>query len=361
VGKELRLALAGALVWLLAACSPYSYSKEISAISTGVDKLYDAYTESFDAITAARTAELQALAISQRSMGRNPTILVSATCDAEGVPPGGDPAPCALYLRGQEEPHWTIAERHRKPAMAALRALKDYAAGLAAVTNAKDRSDYDTAVSQLSGAVGTLLTPANAAVPGASAVVSAGINVFGWLVGTALDEQRYDTLRKAVALVGQPLKAELSDEEKKAAEKARLQCHKPDPDFDRAHPRSAIRIVTDALCNGLLAMTSTQRDILSHKADALLDGLNTGKWTGGAYARALSDVQATLAAQDALRRANPGSAANRLADAHDDLVRAIDNPKTKYTAFIKAVGEFVDQVSALETAIKALTPTKKGS
>jgi hypothetical protein len=361
LGESLRLALAGVLVSLLAACSPYSYSKEIAAISTNVNKLSDAYTASFDAITADRAAELQAEAISRRSRKKPTEIKIGGPCEDEGVPKDGDAAPCALYIQGQPEPQWTAAERQRKPALEALQALKDYAEALAAVTNAQDRAAYDAAVGRLSGAVGTILSPLDAAAPGSSAVVSAGINVFGWLVGTALDEQRYDTLKKTVALVGRPLKEERSDEQKKADAKAHLACHKPDPVADKAYPRSAIRIVTDALCNGLQAMASTQRDSLTKKVDVLLDGLNTGKWSDNAYAKALADAQATLAAQDALRRANPGSAANGLADAHDKLVKAIDDPKANYTSFMKAVGEFADKVSALEAAVKAMTPAKKGS
>ena len=175
MGNKLRLGSMAALVWLLAACSPYSYSKEISTFSASVDKLSDAYSASFDAIAVARASELQAHALSERSLGNNPKFAISTVCNSSSVPKSGDPEPCALYLRDQPPPKFTDAERNRKPATIALKALKDYVSALAAVTNAQDRSAYDTAVSQLSGAVGTILTPANAVAPGSSVAVSAGI------------------------------------------------------------------------------------------------------------------------------------------------------------------------------------------
>lgn len=351
-----RRTLAAVLVSVLAACSPYSYSKEISKISDGVDKLSEAYTAGFTGITADWDAQTHARAIAARAIGQNPRILASSGC-LKNIAKEDDP-PCALYVKGTPEPKWTDVELKRKKATDALRDLKNYANALAAVTNAADRSAYDAAVAQLASAVGAVLEAANAAMPGSSAAVSAGINIFGWLVGTALDEQRYDTLVKAVNAVGKPLPPATPGA---APSKSFSVCYKPDPATDKQVARSSIRIVTDGLCDGLEALAARQRELLKNQGEALLTGLNNGKWTEGAFATTFSEAQTAFAAQDALRKANPGSAANDLADAHDKLVEAIQDPKQNYAALMKAAGAFADKVSAVEAALKATTPAKKGS
>jgi hypothetical protein len=61
-------------------------------------------------------------------------------------------------------------------------------------------------VTQLSGAVGNLAQFADAAAPGASVVAPAAVNLAGWVVGTALDQDRYDSLKKAVNAVSVPMR-----------------------------------------------------------------------------------------------------------------------------------------------------------
>ena len=349
--KDIVGVFAAALLLPLAGCSPYSFSKETSAMSDGVGKLSDAYTGSFSAIAADRAAQTQAQAASMRAMGQKPQIGLAGTCTTE--PAKDADRPCVIYVKGAGEPHWTHAELENKPAKNALKVLKDYADALAAVTNAKDRSDYDAAVGQLSGAVGTVLSPV---APGPSVVVSAGINIFGWLVGTALDEQRFDTLRKAVTAVGMPLPP--ADES--ASPRSRNVCYDPIPGTKQA-ARAPMRLVTDTLCWGVETLASQQREILQQQAMALLNGINDGTWSNSEYAKALSDAQAAFAALDTLRRAHPGAAANALADAHDKLVKAVQDPNKSYPALMKAVGDFADKVSTAEAELTQNTSAKKGS
>jgi hypothetical protein len=339
--KDIVGVFAAAVLLPLAGCSPYSYSKEISAMSDGVGKLSDAYTGSFTAIAADRAAQTQAQAASMRSIGQKPAVKLAGTCTAEFVKDGDNP--CVVYVAGEGEPQWSHAELDSKAAKDALKVLKNYADALAAVTNAKDRSDYDTAVGQLSGAVGTVLSPV---APGPSVAVSAGINVFGWLVGTALDEQRYDTLRKAVLTVGLPP----PPEDKKSVPRLANGCY--NPDTTPPVPRAPIRVITDTLCTGLETLAAQQRLSLRASAFALLDAVNDGSLTNAEYTKALGDAQAAFANLEALRKANPGSAANGLADAHDKLVEAVQNPTKNYTALMKAIGDFADKVSAAVAALK---------
>src|SRR5215472_6679771 len=81
--KDIVGVFAAAVLLPLAGCSPYSYSKEISAMSDGVGKLSDAYTGSFTAIAADRAATTQAQATSMRSMGQRPAVKLAGTCTAE--------------------------------------------------------------------------------------------------------------------------------------------------------------------------------------------------------------------------------------------------------------------------------------
>src|SRR5262245_66436555 len=82
----------------------------------------------------------------------------------------------------------------------ALAALKAYADGLAAVTNAQDRKDYDAAASQLASSVGALGTAAAAGNPKAAAAgpaVAAVVTLGTGTIGEGRDAALYEHLRSA--------------------------------------------------------------------------------------------------------------------------------------------------------------------
>jgi hypothetical protein len=245
-------------------------------------------------------------------------------------------------MQGEKPPKLTDAEQTRAVTMEAVRILKEYANALAAVTNAADRAAYDAAVAQLAGAVGTLTTPAESVAPGVSTLAPAAVNVVGWLFGTALDQQRYDSLKSAINLVGKPL-----------------------PDDSNADPDSPIRVVTRAFGNGLFMLKVARMEVLGGEVDVLVDGLNDRKWSDDAYRKRLADAQTTLAMANALRKSDPKGAAADLAKAHDKLVLAVNDPTRNYTSLLKAVGEFTDKVTAVHSALTAMstpaTTSKKGS
>lgn len=156
----------------LAACSPYSYSKEVSAISTGVTQLSNGFTSGYTALASDRESETQLTLTDTRAR-----VSVATSCD--------DPTsklPCGLYRFGGSAPALSAIEQDRSKTMEAIAVLKGYADALAAVTNAADRTAYDAAVAQLSGAVGTLAKTADPAAPGVSTVAPAFVNIIGWLV-----------------------------------------------------------------------------------------------------------------------------------------------------------------------------------
>jgi hypothetical protein len=324
------LLLAGAT-----ACSPYSFSKEVASMSGGVDKLSDAFSAGYDGLAADRAAKNQIKMIDERK-----TIIVAPSCETRRVRSDNGTALCILYIQGTEPPTLTDAEQTRAVTMESVRVLKDYANALAAVTNAADRTAYDAAIAQLAGAVGTMATAVDVVAPGASVVAPAAVNVVGWLFGTALDQQRYDSLKSAVNIVGKPL-----------------------PDQANRDPDSPIRVVTRALGKGLYMLKVARMEVLGVEVDVLVDGLNNRKWSDDAYRKRLIDAQTTLAMADALRRSDPRGATADLANAHDKLVLAVNDPAKNYGNLLKALGDFTDKVTAVHSALTAMsTPaTKKGS
>jgi hypothetical protein len=334
-----RPARLGVLMLLLGAtaCSPYSFSSEVASMSSGVDKLSDAFTSGYDGLASdlATTRQIE-MAVKRRK------LLLAGVCDDDVAARPGSAAVCALYMTGNPEPRLTSLELTRAETMQAVQKLKKYANALAAVTNAADRTAYEAAVSQMSAAVGTLAGPANLAAPGVGVLAPAAINFLGWVFGTALDQQRYDTLRTSINRVGQPL-----------------------PDKDNPNPQSPIRVVTRRLGEGLQVLAVARMDALSREADILVQGLNQRALSDEAYRKQLAEAWTAAATIEALRRSDPQGAAADLADAHDKLVLAVNDPGRNYGSLLKALGEFGEKVSTVQAAMKAAsipsTSSKKGS
>lgn len=368
---EMRLALAGAAAMALAACSPYRYSTEVGKFSTSVDALAGAFTSGYDAPTADRTAALQIQLIDERA-----PVVLSPGC---ALRPGRLPdskAPCAVLratapvpppIRIPDTPTANEIDlaATRADTMKALKVLKDYAKGLAAVTNAADRAAYDAAVAQLSSAVGALTSAAAKGMPGAGAVATASVNLLGWLVGEALDQQRYDTLRSAVLTVDTPLPEEGGSRPGAAAARADA----PPPtdaerkaEQQRAAARKPIHIVATTFGKGLLAVSVARQEWLYEEGRVLAYRLN-GSLSAADYRQRLADTQTVVAAINGLRNADPTGTAQDMAKAHDALAAALRNPKTAYADLLAAIGTFADKVAAVQSALSAAAPsaTKKGS
>ncbi len=329
-------------VWILplllgaTACSPYSFSSEVASISNGVDKMAESFSSGYEGLAGdlATTKQVEMAAKRQR-------ILLSGACDDEVNARRSNTAVCGLYIVGTPTPELTDLQLTQAQTMRSVRVLKKYANALAAVTNAADRTAYDAAVGQLAGAVATVSASANLAAPGAGMIAPAAVNVFGWVVGTALDQQRYDSLRTAVNQVGKPL-----------------------PDEANPNPRSPIRIVTGTLGMGLSELTNARIGALSREAGILAIGLSSLPLSDEAYRKQLAEAWAAAATAEALRRSDPQGAAADLADAHDKLVEAVSDPGRSYGSLLKAVGEFGEKISALHTAMttasNSSTTSKKG-
>lgn len=324
------------LSWLVllgvAACSPYSYPKEVASFSSGVDQLSNGFAVGYASLAADHATQTQRDLVEARTK-----VAIAPSC---GVAPGSLPQsqlPCALYRFGDTMPAASGIEQTRQRTNVVLAVLRNYAHALAAVTNAADRAAYDAAVAQLSGAVGALAKTADAAAPGAGLVAPAMVNFVGWVFGTALDQQRFASLKDAVNAVGAP-----------------------GPDG-----KNPIHVVTATLGIGLVALSDARREMLYGEVNLLVAQLGPSL-NDAAYRQRLGDAQATIAALDGLRRADPAGAAKGLERAHDALVAAVNDPGRNYPDLLQAIGDFSDKAAALNAAfIAAATPkgpvAKKGT
>jgi hypothetical protein len=316
----------------LASCSPYSFPREVGAIGTGVDQLQNGFNSGFAALAADRTARIEL-----ELTGSRAKVAMASACLESPVDAAQSRIPCELYRFGTPAPALSLIEQQRGRTMAALAVLSGYAHALTAVTNAADRAAYDLAVAQLSGAVGALAQNADAVAPGASTVAPAAVNLFGWLVGTALDEQRFQSLKAGVTAAGAPT----------------------------ANGESPVSRVATTLGIGLFALSEARQQVLVAEVQILVARLDPSL-SDGAYRDGLSEAQSVVAVLDGLRQADATAAAKSLVAAHDALLAAVNDPARNYPALLKTVSDFADRAAALQGALAATAkpikpPAKKES
>lgn len=354
----LGLVLAAAV----AACSPYNYGDEVKAISKSVDQLSAGLTGATSGLTADYNANLQShwarthQPIRLRTNCLDPVQDLPKTkefreAEEAGRPPPLDEeqkenqAPCTLIegaitqppVRSKEPPPVMTNEEGRARALRSMALLKAYAQGLAAVTNAEDRASYNAAVGKLSSAVESIAKLAP--VPGAGAIAAAGVNLFGWLIGTSLDQQRFATLKEAVNKVGRP----------------------PADDPDGRPP---IAVVANSINVYFAAVNEARLGLLNQDVRASLYPLSDPKkpFSEEAYRRRLAEVNPKVDAIEALRRTT--FAWRGLANAHEKLVKAVNEGGVNIGDLQEAIGEFIDKVEAarkaIDTAAKAASGGKGG-
>jgi hypothetical protein len=294
----------------LVACSPYSFQKEVSAFTTGVNQLSDAFTSGY-----GNLATDQAALIQLQLTDAHASISITPSCD---LLPSSVPAsqqPCALYAKNGPAPAPVTPDPNKAITDKDLAVLKGYANALSAVTNAADRASYDTAVSQLSNAVGDVAKAANAVAPGAGTIAPAAINLAGWIVGTALDQARFDALKQAVNACDTP-----------------------------------VTTVSAALDVGLAAISSATINLLYQEMRQLVGSL--GNSTNDAtYKARYAQADALRTTINSLRQNDPAATAASLAKAHHALMEAVNDPSRNYPALVTAIGDFESKAEALKTAV----------
>ncbi len=307
----------------LVACSPYSFQKEVTGVSMGVDQLSDGFTSGYTALASDRTAEIQMKLVAARAK-----VVIASSCLVSPGPAPESNAPCALFPFGDKPPQLSAIEQKRDATLAVLAVLKNYAHGLAAVTNAADRTAFDTAVAQLAGAVGGLAKAADPAAPGIGTLAPAVVNLAGWIFGTALDQDRFDSLKAAVTAVGTP----------------------------NSSKQIPIHVVATTLGDGLLALNLARRAVLTREIIFVRAKIGPAL-SDGAYQQQLTSANGLVVVLDGLRQSDATAAADALSKALDALLAAVNDPKRSYPALLTAVDNFTDKTAALRAAMAA-TPAK---
>lgn len=296
----------------VSACSPYGFQQEVTAFGSGVDRLSGGFNAGYTNLAADRVAQTRLALTDARAK-----VAIAASC---GVPVGDLPQsrlPCALYKAGGPAPSLMDVQKTRADTQKVLTVLGDYAHALVAVTNASDRTAFDAAVGRLSGSVAGLAAVAGAAAPGAGALAPAAVNLVGWVFGTALDQERFDTLKRGVNAAAGP-----------------------------------VRSIATTLGIGLEAIDDARRMVLYEEARDLVARLGPSLGPA-AYQQRLGQAEAMIGVLDGLRQADPAGAAASLAKAHDALVAAVNDPRRNEAALVKAIGTFLDQAAAVQAALSA--------
>ena len=136
---------------LVVGCSPYIYKSEINEFSNGVNNLNVAYSSGLKSLGTERQEK-------QRWDWAKNKALVSLT---EGCVPqatGGPDTtpPCALQANGMALPAPSRTETEAVKAAPIIKALREYADALAAVTNSKDQQDLEEAQAQFKNSIQNL-------------------------------------------------------------------------------------------------------------------------------------------------------------------------------------------------------------
>lgn len=201
------LLLAGGFA--LSACSPYAYENEVETFSAGVD----ASVQAFEALTPQYTA----WAIQERNkellndFKRNGTKpFASEGCEnlrakydeafAEARAPDKSLLTAADFAACRVTPVPRTDPGKGLPNLTALgKVLTSYAAGLAAITNAKDEAALQDAVGQINGSALTLLAAVNHELTRKEEPILDAVGALVYQVGLDyLRQRRFDALKNSV-------------------------------------------------------------------------------------------------------------------------------------------------------------------
>lgn len=325
-----------AATWTLCGCSPYLYQKEVGSFSSSVVAVSNAVTQGLDNLDQDQSAADLAQVVSARA-----GVNLSTGCGSEGP---NDP--CRLMMIPKKVPDPSAADKFdpfKPQVLKVLAALKGYADGLAAVTNAQDRKDYDAAASQLSSSVAGLGTALGAVTPGGAAAgpsLSAVVTFATWTIGAGLDAARYDTLRSAINAVGTP---------------------SIDLEGEKASPIQVVDV--KAITPELSAVRSARITLLFRQLQARTDRINSDLSATNAahvsldrYDTPLMDLASLVATLNAIKGVDPGAVGKSLVKAHDELQKAVNDKSRQFQSLVSSLADFADKAAAVEKAF-AKKPT----
>lgn len=334
------------IVAMLGGCSPYLYAPEITTLSGGVSSLRFSQQSIESSLMTARD---QAITDGARPYGK--AFIIPVECVSSGVscvavprpdrPPsrpsaddraaatlkaadpgvGVPPALSVPVLRGCPAPS-TLKAAAPRPDVSLdviLSALEAYSKSLAAVTNAKDRAEFDTASTALAASSAALAGLMIGGPPGAggAAVATLVIELARYGVAVSLDARRYRTLRCAVL-----------------------------------HSQDAVGVL------GIIAGAMLADRVVALRA-AYVDDSNAitrnmslpkpaGKWEDNvARQQSLATRIAALGAID------PVAAAKAMASANDALAKALEAESRQTGAVATVVADFASKAAAIQRAATA--------
>jgi hypothetical protein len=187
--------------------------------------------------------------------------------------------------------------------------LKDYAEGLAAITNSADRDALDAAQADLKTSAEGL--GAHAGPQGASAGLL--VDVFNYIAGAALDNRRYRALKAAVTSA--------------------------DP---------AVRTLGQSCGNALSNLRNARAYALYRSGNAVKSGLQGAD--EATYAQRIALLQGYAETLEQLRRSNPRAATDEMVKAHEELRVALADDTRQIEPVATAVGNFAKKAAALQSA-----------
>ena len=320
-----------ALIFIAGCSSPYQFSNDIGSFGTGADAVSSAYITGYRNL-ANDHQTYQALIFADTSA----KIKLADSC----APGQVGALPCDFMINRQGEPQPSppdpAVETNRKGTLDALKVLTDYAHALQAVTNAADRAAFNSAAARLNASVTALGKAAGPQGAAASAAFSAGFNIFAWVFGQALDQQRFDTLKQAVNLAAGP-----------------EQLVAPGQWVCPEHSFCPVRSVASGLEILLGLVSQARQQVLYDTTKELIKPLGPGYKN---YMPRLATANQTKALLAQLEQAKPSQVTDALVKAHNALRDAVNDPEQSFSNFATEVGQFAGLAEALKNALT--TPAK---
>lgn len=318
--------LLAATLTLCACSTPYVYQRQIESFSSSVTAVSTAVTQGIDSVGQDQVAADLAQVVGQRK-----GVNLDPVCGNELT------EPCRIIVPGAKpsvDLQQTLAAA-KPDTLKVVSGLKSYADGLAAVANAQDRKDFDAAASQLASSVAGLGTAVGAVTPGGAAAgpaLSALVTLGTSVVAQGLDQARYETLKSAVNAVGMPSK-ELGNQ-------------------------SAIQVVADkGITPALAAVRSARITLLTRQLNARGDRINDDLKASGPtkvslerYDTPLADLASVVVTLNSTRAVDPAAVGKSLVDAHNDLVKAVNDPSKQFQNIVSSIADFAAKAAAVEKA-----------
>lgn len=361
LGDWVRMPAIVAFCVVASGCSPYVFSDEVKTLSDKVAEIDVAYKAGQDRLKDERRL-LNRLTWTDQRLGPSFSLAAGPGCDGimnsaeecdieptSAVPrtprpvlvapkvesepdeskPAEKPIDICASTQPRKRPGSVVAAKAEEPLTRAgvVKAMATYTAQLAAITNAKDRADFDSAATKASAAVGGLaksvgtVTAAAAPVePLAKAASNAGL----WLVGQALDHQRLRQLQYSVEAACQDVHI-LSEVLGEILEKQKL---------------------------GRLAALQA---ILRARIRAANSVPKSGPDSAKKYGAAVEEAYQAVDAIRILQASDPIGTMAKLRDAHDDLLVALRRNDGEFRALIVSLQAFVDRANEVVDAADQIT------